>query len=63
MIKNMNLNSNILPYNINIDNVNIEKLLCKNANFIDEVWNEVVETYINNYYFFFFFFFFFFFLY
>jgi len=48
MFKNMNLNSKILPYNINIENIDHEKLLYKDSNSIDEVWNEIVNTYINN---------------
>jgi len=48
MLKNMNLNSNILPYTSDINGINNEKLLYKDANSIDEVWDKMVETFINN---------------
>ena len=44
----MNLNSNILPFTTNINNINDIKLLYRDANSMDEVWNKLVDTYINN---------------
>jgi len=46
--KEMNLNSNILPYTSEINNINNIKMLVKDANSIDEVWNTLVDTYKNN---------------
>jgi len=48
LFKNMNLDSNILPFTMDITNINNIKMLYKNANSIVDVWNELVKTYINN---------------
>jgi len=48
MFKDMGLNSNILPFTSNINNINDLKLLYRDARTIDEVWNKIVKTYIDN---------------
>jgi len=47
MFKEMNLNPNILPYTTNLNDINNEKLLIKDAKSVDEVWNTIVDTYQN----------------
>jgi len=48
MFKYMNLNSKILPFTSNINDISDIKLLYKDAKSIDEVFDKVVETYNNN---------------
>jgi len=48
MFKDMNLNSNILPFTSNINDISDIKLLYRDATSIDEIWNKIVETYNNN---------------
>jgi len=46
--KIMDLNSNILPYTSNINDINDIKMLVKDAESINEVLNTLAETYKNN---------------
>jgi len=42
----MNINPNILPYSMLVDKISNGKLLVKGVNNIEDVWNEIVNTYI-----------------
>ena len=48
MFKELNLDSKILPFISDVNDINDLKLLYKDATSIDEVWMKVVETFNNN---------------
>ena len=48
MLKNMKLDTKILPYTSEIDNINDIKMLIKDIDNIDDVWKNIIDTYKNN---------------
>jgi len=44
----MNINPNISPFSMFVYDVSNRKLLVKEVNNIEDVWTEIINTYINN---------------